>query len=170
MSKIDWERMYKGALRGSRGKYGSFKQIMHQRQTQAAEAQRNAEVFQKMQPLLRKSLFDHLIHRKPIVVKAPIDYHYEQFIKGGMHGVGVAKGQIPAGTVLTFVQLEKSLGQWIFTDQKGTEYPLYSGEQIVLPGPQNTQHQVPNPAFWGLLTRTDIYTNLMEALNAAPKG
>ncbi len=168
MSKLDWNATYKGALRGKRGKYGSYKELMQKNHAEDAERKRQQEVFKKIEPFLRKSLLDRMANRKPIIVKAPLEYYFEEFIKGGLHGVKVSKGTIPTGTELTFHQWDKSMGQWIFKSQDGTEYEIYDQEVLTLPGPNNTQHQTPNLGFWGLLTRTDIYTNLMEALNEAP--
>ena len=144
------------------------------------QAQQGAEDLRKSQePHLKALLLKALVDHTPILVKAPIRNFTETLggiLKSQEHDeiddafynstpVHIDKTAtatmnatfqevvetIPAGTVLTFKNFEKSLGQLVFQDQNGQDYAIYKDPQVMF---QGTIHQ--NPGFYGLLFNTNL--------------
>lgn len=165
---IDWSKTYKGALRGSRGKFGSYAEMLQHQQARREEIKKSQEAFKAIEPMLKEMLLDHMVNRKTIRVLAPIKYYTEKMNKSDT-GASFSNDLdvIPAGTELVFQRLDKTMGQWIFkstTSEK--EYEIYDTPTVTLPGGPYGQYTVANPGFYGLLTATSIYQTVTEALKS----
>jgi hypothetical protein len=167
MSKnINWGAQYKQPMRGKLGgKYASRKEQLQKSYAQVEELQKKAETFKKMEPLLKQSLLDHMVNRKPIRVIQPLAYFTEELIKSensttSLGTFSVVKKVVNPGTELVFVKSDENLGQWLFKASTGEEVEIYSTPTISL----SPDHVVQNPGFWGLLTNTHLYRDMLNLL------
>lgn len=165
---IDWSKTYKGAMRGSRGKFGSYAEMLQVQHAKSEEVKKSQEAFRQLEPLLRKSLLDHMVHHRPITVVAPFQYITEELHKSewGSASFNLVNKDVPVGTQLTFSHWDKTMGQWIFKSQSGDEIEIYDTPQVQVPGGIGGTRMVPNPGFYGLLTRTNIYQTVTQALES----
>lgn len=182
MSKqVNWEAVYKGTLRGLRtpkgSAYTSRKEQVQQAYQKMQQVEQERARFAEIEPLLRKSLFEHMIGRKPITIMRPLMYLTEGLAKSqDMDEIDrkfynrpqnddripqfeIIQKSIPSGTKLTFVRVNSQLGQWIFKSSQGEEIEIYDTPTIML----DRGRVVGNPGFWGLLLNTNIYTDIMES-------
>ena len=165
MSKVlDWNAMYKGSLRGSRGKYGSYRELMEKKAAQVEEFKKAAEHQQMIEPHLKKGLLDYMVNRKPIKVLAPIQYYTESFMQKSFE---TTLKTVPVGTELVFSHIDKTMGQWIFKSSTGEEVDIYDTPIVTIPGANRSSMQVKNPGFFGLLYNTNIFQEIMEEVNNA---
>lgn len=158
---LNWDKTYKTPLRGSRGKYGSYKEMLQSVHSKEETAKKERAAFTQLEPHLRKGLLDHMLNRTPFTVLAPIHYIAEFLGKSG--GFDTGTKVIPTGTELTYLHHDKTLGQWIFKGQDGAEYEIYTDPVVLVPdrfGPR----QMMNSGFYGLLTATSIYQEVVESL------
>lgn len=166
---IDWSKTYKGAMRGSRGKFGSYAEMLSAANERQEEIKKSQEAFRKIEPLLKKSLMNHMVNRLPIRVTGQFEYFTESLAKSesgvpSNQGFQIVKAIIPIGTELTFSHIDKTMGQWIFKSQTGQEFEIYDSPSVQLPGgPAGSTVQI-NPGYYGLLTRTHIYQALVDAV------
>ena len=157
--KIDWDNMYKGALRGKRGKYGSYSEMMKSAREKEQKLEQNRAAVQKLGPELKKSLLYHMVNRLPIIVTAPFSYVTESFAKSSFETV---QKTVPSGSELVYSRTDNTLGQFIFTNTtNGSEVEIYMTPTIVVPGAFGPQ-QMRNPGLHGLLFNTNIYQNLVN--------
>lgn len=163
--KIDWNLNPK-ALSGNRGKYNSYAEMMQIKQQQADALEKSKERFKTLEPILKKSLLDHMVQRKVIKVLAPITYHTDHLEKSeNSASFGIREALIPAGTELIYQSMCKTMGTWLFKSiLDGKEYEIYQSQVLALPGGASGQYTVQNPAFYGLLLSTNIYKEVMEAI------
>lgn len=162
---IDWSKSYKGAMRGTRGKFGSYAEMLQDQHQKQEEVKKGQEAYRKLEPLLRKSLLEHMTSRSPLRVTGHFEYYTEELVKSsdGSGSFRIAKAVIPMGTELTYSHWDKTMGQWVFKSQDGAEYEIFDTPQVQLPGGVGGSSMVPNPGFYGLLTRTHIYQALVQA-------
>lgn len=166
--KVDWSMTYKGALRGNRGKYGSFGEMLKKAQEQREVNEQKQELFKALEPELRKALLDKMVGKEVILVLQPFNNIAEQLVKSS-YGMGyqTVEEQIPAGTKLIYQKWDKTMGQWIFKAQtdgvgEGPEIAIYDKPLIVVEnGPAGPQQRV-NSAFYGLLTNTNIFQEVLR--------
>lgn len=160
MKTVNWDSIAKPVLAGKRGKYNSGREMLqkaHERDQTVVDGRRQ---YAAIEPALKKSLFDHLVARKPIQVVRPIVTLMEVFKKSGAGGFFTEQQvSIPAGTELVFKSLDQTLGKLIFDASNGQEYEIYSAPQITLSGQSGP---VPNAAWYGLLQNTSIYHDVMS--------
>lgn len=163
---VDWSKTYKGALRGKRGKYNSYAEMLQEQHSKMEEIKKANDDFKRIEPVLRKSLLDHMVNRLPIRVVRPIQYFTEEVQKsetGANFTTGMAV--IPGGTELTFLRIDKTMGQWIFKSQDGKEYEIYDTPLVMIPGGAGQpSRQVVNSGFYGLLCNTHIYQTVAQAV------
>lgn len=162
--KIDWEAMYKQPMRGKRGGYASRKEQLQKAFSQMREHEAAQERFKVMEPLLKKSLLDHMVSRKPIQVIRPLVYFSEDLQKSGPESLGrfeVTRKVVEPGSTLVFQRIDKQLGQWIFKSSTGEEVEIYDSPTIQI----SPDHVVQNPGFWGLLTNTHLYDQVVKMLD-----
>ncbi len=182
--KLDWNSLFHGENHGkNRGKYGSYKEMMNTREAAAATAQASAAQFKQLEPLLKKALFEHLMNRTPITVLAPITYFTDSLSKSedeetdddkfyntkkrneSLGSFDTVPAVIPVGTELTFSRRDGTFNQWIFKGNDGKDYEIYETPVVAIPGRGGASQQIQNPAFYGLLLSTSIYTGVMDELN-----
>jgi hypothetical protein len=164
MSKhVDWDQFYQAPMRGKRGKYDSAKELFQKGREQMLHQEQVTVLLRKMEPFLKKALFDHMVGRKAITVIHPFAYFTEVFEKSqSENDMGrfreIAK-EIPAGTKLTFHRIDKTLKQWIFKSESGAEIEIYDAPTVMF-GRNPTR----NPAWYGLLHNTNIFEEVRAAL------
>lgn len=123
----------------------------------------NVQMFEQVKPLLMKCLEQRIQSRTPIKVLQPIEIVVERIAKSSTNAsVNIAGDIIPSGLELVFDGME--LGQLFFKSyrngQEKAEYSIHLGENIVI-GPQQVAR---NKGLMGLLTKTDITTEVLEYL------
>ena len=163
MSKtVDWNKYAKPPVQPKpAGKYASFKELLQKSQARQSEQEKAERIFKALRPRLNEKLLDYMINRKPIKVIEPITVLVDSLSKserGGKYNVGYE--QIPTNTELTFVNTQKTLGQWIFKSSDGREYEIYDNP-VVMISPSET---IKNPGLLGLLTKTNIYSEVIKDL------
>lgn len=164
--------------------YSSRKEQVTQSYQKLLKAQEETKAFEKLQPELRKSLLQHMVTRTPIEVLQPMAYWTEELNKGGDDEIDrayynrgssenadvsfqITKRPILPGTTLTFSHIDSQLGQWIFKSSTGPDIEIYDTPTIQIPGHGGQPMVVQNDGFWGLLTSTNIYRDLLESLSEA---
>ena len=166
--KIDWDRTYKGAIRGSRGKYGSYQELLQKAQEQREANEQKQKAFKQLEPKLRKALLDRMIGKETITVLQPFNNVSEKLIqKSNSAGFSTVYEQIPAGTKLIYQGWDKTMGQWIFKSQSegalnGTEVAIYDQPILILENGIAGPQQTVNTGFYGLLTHTDIFQEVLR--------
>lgn len=144
-------------MRGSKGQYGSVKELYAKAEEARAQQAKQSELLKAMEPLLKAELFDRMVNRKPITIIRPFTYLTEEMEKssGGLGKFRETTKQLPAGTILTFQNINKTLKQWIFKSDLGDEIEVYDAPIV------HFGHGViQNPAWYGLLLNTDIYESV----------
>lgn len=168
MSKtIDWNKTYKplvGDLKrgvNSRNTSSSMKESFAKSHAQLLEQEKAEKTLRKAFPGMKAILLQRMVEKRPLKVMRPLPYTTETL--GGMDEEddgfysNMTKGEnasfksitkvIPPGTELTFVTLEKSMGQLWFKTEKGEEIGIHLEEQN------------------RLLTQTDIYEVVAKAMS-----
>jgi len=167
--KIDWANMYKAP-----GKYNpdgterlTMKAKFAKSYAQQDQIEAQQERVNNMMPLLKKSLLDHLVNRKPIKVVRAFNIVVDAIAKGnGGSKFHQTREVIPAGEELIFDHLDNMMGQMIFKSAKtGKEYEIYTAETIAM-GEGAYQTGEKNPGYYGLLLQTSIYENLNKLLES----
>ena len=165
--KIDWQSMYKAP--GTRNPDGSKRMTMKESFAKAhakqAEIEKQQNEVNQLMPLLKKSLLDHIVNRKPITVTRQFNIVVEKVEKSAYGVKYVQAGeQIPAGEQLVFSHLDEMMGQFIFkSNTTGREYEIYTSPKIAW-GEGMSAQQIDNPGYYGLLLKTSIYDNLKTLL------
>lgn len=138
----------------------SFQERMAQANAQQELMQKSADIFTKMKPMLEQELMNRCTSRQSIVVTAPIQNLTERCAKsqtGAMFQSG--SEVIQPGTKLVFDG--KELETLFFKSEDGTqEYAIHLGENIVV----GKQQIVKNQGYMGLLTKTDIFTQVKKSI------
>lgn len=132
-------------------------------QVQQEQFAQNAQMFEQIKPLLVKCLEDRLHSKTPIRVLQPIEIVVERISKSSESAnTSIAGAMIPSGLELVFDGME--LGKLFFKSyrngQEREEYGIHTGENIVV----GTNQVVRNKGLMGLLTKTDIATEVLEYL------
>jgi hypothetical protein len=183
--KIDWESMYKSPMRGKTtaqgAGYTSRKDQVAKSYQKLEQMEKAQKQFARIEPYLRKSLFESLVNKDPITVIQPMYYwtetlnksedeidrlYYNKPSDGSNAQFQIKKSEIPKGTVLTFSHVDTQMGQWIFKSSNGPDIEIYSTPMIQLPGPGGQPVQVRNDGFWGLMTSTSIYEDVLASLTS----
>lgn len=155
MSKtVDWNQMYKSPVKRGESFRDKYAEAVSREQGQS-EAQRN---WKALEEEVRKSLLDHMVNRKPIRVIRPFKIITDRLQKADLRSKFVeAYEEIMPGTELTFVTRNRTFGQWIFKSADGQEYEIYDRPTLVM-----NDRMVPNTGFWGLLTCTHLYDDVVN--------
>lgn len=161
MSDFDWTgKDLLGA--GHRGQYGSYASLAQKAQAQADSIIKSAELFQKVKPMLNQVLTARIQSRMPIRVLQPIQFITERISKGESQSTSIITDTIPSGLDLVFDGME--LGQMFFKGFRGDkevgEYAIHTGENVVTGNQQVSR----NTGLLGLLTKTDVMTEVLEYL------
>ncbi|RLG44956.1 MAG: hypothetical protein DRN81_03220 [Thermoproteota archaeon] len=161
MATINWNKIAKVNFDDDRrAKHGQTtgRQLFEKIHDDLAKAKQAHAQRAEVEPFLRKSLLDHMVNRKPITVLVPIQTPSEVLVKSDW-GAEYQEQMItiPVGTILTYVTLEKSLGQWIFENQKGEEVTIYNTPTITF-----GKNPMQNPGFYGLLFNTNLINEIEE--------
>jgi hypothetical protein len=156
---------------------GTYRERVAKSYEQLRAQERAAADFSRLEPLLKKSLLAHMVSRTPIRVERPMGYLTEELRKAqpmdeidrayyrqdkkASEDPGtyeVVQKAIEPGTMLTFVRLDQAMGQWIFKSSTGETIEIYDKPTVAI----SKDRSVPNPGFWGLLTSTNIYSDLVN--------
>lgn len=164
--KLDWDAFTK-APTTTKGKYSSYQEFLAAQAEQKAGLQKSQQKLKDLEPMLRKSLADHMLSRKPIKVINPIIYHADNVIKSETSAsYGFTEEVIPFGTELIFSHTDKTMGTWIFKSKgEDKEYEIFNTPVITMPGNRGQNYPIRNPAFYGLLFNTNIKQDLMDILD-----
>jgi hypothetical protein len=165
--KINWDSFQvvkKASL--PKGQYSSYKEMIASKTAQSQDNSEKQLDAKQLEPLLKKSLLEHLIQRKTIKVLSPIKYHCEVLVKGEESAsYKFDQAEIYQGTELEFVKMDKTMGTWIFKAMcpvNGcSEIEIFSSPQISLPS-YGGQQAVVNTGFYGLLYNTSIRGSVNE--------
>lgn len=165
MSKtVNWNSNYTPIKQKVAGKYNSYAEFIAKAKA-VADDQKNAEDnLNKLLPALIKNLNMHIQRGLTIEVAAPFAYMTEVVVKGSTKANFVSGQEVCyAGSKLVIKGFEKTLNQMIFEDQTGKEVPIYIGTHTV--GADGIP--VRNEGYIGLLTRTNIYSEVKTLLDAS---
>lgn len=138
----------------------SFQERMAQANAQQELVQKSAELFARMKPMLEAELNNRCSSRQTIVVTSPIQNITERCAKS-QSGAMFHQGNeiIPMGTRMVFDGIE--LETLFFKSEDGTqEYAIHLGENVVV----GKQQVVRNQGYIGLLTKTDIFTQVKKSI------
>ena len=158
---IDWEKTYKNPIGditagiGSQSTSRNMKEAFAKSYTQLREDEKVQELMNEILPIAKGLLFTRMTEGTPLKVVRPLRYTTESLggqdeeEDDGFYMVRKSEGfnakyqsivkTIRPGTELTFINLEKSMGQLWFRTNEGKEIGIYLQEQD------------------GLLTQTDIF-------------
>lgn len=165
MKQIDWNANYRSPIRGKRdpkGQYNSAKELFQKAHARRSQQEAAVRSYEALEPLLKQRLLEYMVGRKPIRVTKSFKYLTEELQKseyGAGQYVNVTK-DIPAGTVLTFQKINKSLKQWLFTADDGSEIEIYDAPVVMF-----DKSVVKNPAWYGLLLNTNIFEEVSASLH-----
>ncbi len=164
--KIDWSQTFKPAIpditsgKGAQSTYRNMKERFQKAHEELQVQEKIQSEFAEKLPMLKSLLAVRLSERTPLKVMRPLVYTTEALggadeEDDGFYNMNKSqenakfqsvRKQIPVGTELTFMNLEKSLNQLWFRTNEGEEVGIYLEEQ------QN------------LMTQTDIYESVCKFL------
>ena len=166
--KIDWQSMYKapGRYNPDGSKRMTMKESFAKAHAKQEAIQKQQENLNQLMPLLKKSLLDHIVNRKPLKVTRTFNNVVEK-VEKTMSGVRYVQGgeKVEAGQEIVFDHLDEMMGQFIFKSKTtGQEYAIYTSPKIAI-GDGMRAEQINNPGYYGLLLNTSIYDNLSKLLD-----
>jgi hypothetical protein len=171
---IDWDAIRVpldfNKAKKARGEYSSYRELVAKSQEMMVKAQQAQELRKAQELELKPKLIDRLVNRTPITVMRSFqnptetangmvndeeDDGFYTVVKSSNNGSGIRFQEvmetIPAGEVLQFKTLEKTLGQLIFKSKSGREYCIYKDPTVMFQG-----QTIDNPAYWGLIFNCDL--------------
>lgn len=161
--------MYKAPVEGrtARGeKRMSMKESFAKAYADMEKNDKQLEQIHNILPILKKSLMDHMVNRKPIKVTRGFNVVMDEILKSNDGRAKFTQRGVPveAGDELVFKHLDTTMNQFIFkSNVTGKEYEIYATPKIAI-GDGAHQTQEDNPGYYGLLLNTSIYDNLSKLL------
>lgn len=143
------------------GQYASYSELLAKAHKREMEVEKANRIYKAISPRLKAKLLDRMINRQPIEVRQPFEVVVEKLSKSEagaefVHGTDV----VPKGAQLTFDHIQQTTHQWIFKSEAGAEYEIYDKPQIMV----DNGSVVQNAGYFGLMTHTDIYEEVLNEL------